>query len=162
MPDSKPRSTRPQFRLVRQQGHTLVEFAFVTVIFLTVLFGITEFSRALWTWNALVHATREGARYAVVSSTTDTEIKKYVVYHDPAGSGTPVVAGLSESQVTVQYLMNDGTPAVNKLTADMVQVGINEYTFDFLVPLFGPGLTLGTPTQPFFKTTLPLEGLGAN
>src|SRR5437867_12275689 len=111
MPDSKPRSTRPQFRLVRQQGHTLVEFAFVTVIFLVVLFGITEFSRALWTWNALVHATREGARYAVVEpSSTVTTIQKYVVYHDPSGSTTPVVPGLSESQVEVTYRTYAGTP----------------------------------------------------
>src|SRR5437867_1023148 len=114
MPDSKPRSTRPQFRLVRQQGHTLVEFAFVTVIFLTVLFGITEFSRALWTWNALTHATREGARYAVVELPDEAKVIKYVVYHDPdaTASSKPVVPGLSESQVKVRYLKNDGITEV--------------------------------------------------
>ena len=156
MPDFKPRSTRRQFRLVPQQGQTLVEFAFVTLIFLIILFGITEFSRALWTWNALVHATREGARYAVVEpSSTVTTIQKYVVYHDPAGSSTPVVPGLSESNVEVKYFRNDGVE-VPKATADVIRVGINNYTFDFLVPLYGPGLTL-----PAFKTTLPLECIDA-
>src|SRR5438093_10977380 len=101
MPDFKQRLTRPE-------GQTLVEFALVTVLFLMLLFGITEFSRALWTWNAIVHATREGARYAVVEAptSTDTEVIKYVVYHDPAAtaSSTPVVPGLSESNVAVAYL----------------------------------------------------------
>jgi Flp pilus assembly protein TadG len=156
MPDFKQQSARPRFRLIRQQGQTLVEFAFVTLIFLIILFGLTEFSRALWTWNALVHATREGARYAVVTTSTDTEIIKYVVYHDPAGSGTPVVPGLAESNVTVQYLKNDGSVS-SKSTADMIQVGVSGFTFDFLVPLYGPGLSL-----PAFKTTLPLECIAAN
>lgn len=150
-----------QFNFVRPEGQTLVEFALVTVLFLILLFGITEFSRALWTWNAIVHATREGARYAVVEAptSTDTEVIKYVVYHDPAatGSSTPVVPGLSESNVAVAYLKYDGSTVSNKVTADVIQVGIAGYTFNFLVPFFGSGLTL-----PAFNTTLPLEGLGAN
>ena len=158
MPDFKQRSTRPK-------GQTLVEFALVTVLFLMLLFGITEFSRALWTWNAIVHATREGARYAVVEAptSTDTEVIKYVVYHDPAGtaSSAPVVPGLSESNVTVTYLKYDGTTVGStvsaKTGADVIQVRIVGYTFNFLVPFFGSGLTL-----PAFTTTLPLEGLGAS
>src|SRR5436190_17336585 len=119
MPDFKQRSTRPQSTFGRPEGQTLVEFALVTVLFLMLLFGITEFSRALWTWNALVHATREGARYAVVEpSSTVTTIQKYVVYHDPSGSTTPVVPGLSESQVEVTYRTYAGTPT-DKSAADV-------------------------------------------
>jgi len=165
MPDFKQRSTRPQSTFARPEGQTLVEFALITVLFLMLLFGITEFSRALWTWNAIVHATREGARYAVVQAptSTDAEIIKYVVYHDPAGtaSSAPVVPGLSESNVTVTYLKYDGTTVGStvsaKTGADVIQVRIVGYTFNFLVPFFGSGLTL-----PAFTTTLPLEGLGAS
>ena len=82
-----------------------------------------------------------------------------VVYKDPnatAGS-TPVLPGLTEANVTVSYLMNNGTAAASKAVADIIQVSITGYQFPFLVTLFGPSLTL-----PPFKTTLPLEGMGAS
>ena len=40
--------------------------------------------------------------------------------------------------------------------ADLIQVSITGYTFNFLVPIFGSGITL-----PAFTTTLSLEGLGS-
>jgi len=145
----------------RAEGQTLVEFAFVAMLFLLLLFGIIEFSRALWTWNTIVQATRAGARYAVVEAPTgdDAQIIKFVVYYDPNGttSSQPVVPGLSESNVSVQYLMNDGSVSANKSLADVIQISIAGYQFSFLVPLFGAGITL-----PSFSTTLPLEGLGAS
>ena len=49
-----------------QRGAALVEFALVATVFLTVLFGIIEFGRLLWTHNALTDATRRGVRYATL------------------------------------------------------------------------------------------------
>src|SRR5437867_12713026 len=92
----------------RAEGQTLVEFAFVAMLFLLLLFGIIEFSRALWTWNTVVQARRAGARYAVVEapSADDGQVKQFVVYHDPRGaSSQPVVPGLNETNVSVQYWM---------------------------------------------------------
>lgn len=146
-------------RVLREEGQNLVEFAFVTVLVLVLFFGITEFSRALWTWNSIAHATREGARYAVVEAPTsdDASIKNYVVYHDPNAttSSTPVVPGLSTSNVTISYFKYDGSTVTDKIAADVIQVSVSGYTFGFLVPFFGSGLTL-----PSFTTTLPLEGVG--
>ncbi len=144
-----------------EKGQALLEFALVTLVFFILAFGIIEFGRALWTWNTIAEATRAGARYATTATPTgtDTEIKKMVVYKDPnatAGS-TPVLPGLTESNVTVDYLMNNGTAAASKAVADIIQVSITGYQFPFLVTLFGPSLTL-----PPFKTTLPLEGMGAS
>lgn len=143
----------------RDRGQTLVEFAFVALLFLVLVFGIIEFGRALWTWNTIVQATRAGARYAVVEqpTTDDSLIKKVVVYYDPnaASSSTPVVPGLTEANVTVRYLKYDGTDAITKSLADMIEVSITNYRFTFLVPLFGSGLNM-----PAFRTTLPVEGLG--
>ncbi len=138
-----------------------MEFAFVALLFLVVMFGITEFSRALWTWNTIVQATRAGARFAVVETPTsdDSQIKKFVVYHDPnaTASSKPVAPGLRETNVVVSYLMNDGSASSGKAVADVIQISVNGYQFNFLVPLFGSGITL-----PSFTTTLPLEGLGAS
>src|SRR5438132_4784872 len=71
-----------------EKGQTLVEFALVALLFLTLVLGIVEFGRALWTWNTIVQATRAGARFAVVEPPTsdDAPIKKFVVYHDPLAS----------------------------------------------------------------------------
>jgi Flp pilus assembly protein TadG len=143
-----------------EKGQALVEFAMVTLLFFTLIFGIIEFGRALWTWNTIVQATRAGARYAAVEIPTsdDTPIKKVVVYNDPNGgaSSTPVVPGLTETNVTVRYLNNDGTLAANKSVADMIEISVINYQFNFLVSLFGPSISL-----PPFRTSLPLEGLGA-
>ena len=150
-----------------ERGQTLVEFAFVCVLFLTVLFGIIEFGRALWTWNTIVQATRAGARFAVVEapSATDDQVKNFVVYYNAAGTGDPVLPGLSTSNVTVQYMKNSGKvcpdssspdPCPDKYAADIIQVSVTGYTFSFLVPFVGTSLTL-----PAFTTTLPVEGLGA-
>ena len=143
-----------------EKGQALVEFAMVALLFFTLVFGIIEFGRALWTWNTIVQATRAGARYAAVEIPTsdDTPIMKVVVYNDPNAttSSTPVVSGLTEANVRVRYLNNNGTVATNKTVADLIEVSVVNYQFTFLVSLFGPRINL-----PPFTTSLPLEGLGA-
>jgi Flp pilus assembly protein TadG len=143
----------------RQNGQTLVEFALASVLFFVVLFGLIEFSRALWTWNTIVQQTRAGARFAVVEvpDANDTPTKNYVVYLNPAGTGDAVLNGLTPSNVTVRYLTNSGTVSANKNLADVVEVSITNYSFSFVIPLFGASITM-----PPFTTTLPLEGLGAS
>ena len=151
-----------------QRGQTLVEFALVVMIFLVVMFGLLEFARALWTWNTIVQATRAGARFAVVeipNNANDDAIKNYVVYLNSAGTGDPVLPGLTTSNVTVSfqqinlstgaYQNPPGSPP-NKYQADVVRVGITGYNFNFIVPIFGTSITL-----PAFTSTLSLEGLGA-
>jgi Flp pilus assembly protein TadG len=140
-----------------QRGQTLVEFALAVMLFLTLLFGIIEFGRALWSWNTIVQATRAGARFAVTSDpTNDTAIKNWVVYHNAAGTGDPVLNGLATNNVNVSFLANDGTDmSATRYKSDVVQVGVTGYTFNFIVPLLGGSITL-----PPFTTTLPVEGLG--
>ena len=143
-----------------EKGQALLEFAAVTLVFFILVFGIIEFGRALWTWNTIVQATREGARYAVVAIPTsgDTEIMKVVAYNDPnaTASSIPVVPGLTEANVRVRYLNNDGTAAANKIVADLIEVSVINYRFTFLDSILGPQIAL-----PPFTTSLPLEGLGA-
>ena len=54
------------------RGNAVIEFALVLPILLLVLFGITEFGRAIMTKNILHTASREGARLAAVSPISDT------------------------------------------------------------------------------------------
>ena len=49
-----------------ERGQAVVEFAFVGIIFFIVVFGTMDVGRAVWNYNTLSQATREGARFAVV------------------------------------------------------------------------------------------------
>jgi Flp pilus assembly protein TadG len=134
----------------------MVEFAFATIVFFLILFGILEFSRALWTWNTIVQATRAGARYAVVESPVVADVKNVVVYYNPAGTGSPVLPGLTTANVVVTFQKNFGVDVTaTPFTADVVRVEISNYNFNFMIPLFGSSIPL-----PSFATTLPVEGLG--
>ena len=132
-----------------ERGSTLVEFAIGVTVFLTAMFAVLEFGRALWVHNALTDAARRGARYATMHSPGDVNsVKNVVVFGDPAGGGSPLVTNLTTANVTVNYNnfgLNDGT----------VSVGITSYQFQFVLPLVGT-----TITMPNYTTTLTAECAG--
>ena len=51
-------------------GESLVEFAFASVIFLTIVFGAIEFGVAVWNYNLVSDLAQEGARFAAVRGQT--------------------------------------------------------------------------------------------
>lgn len=59
--------TKSGRRRRRSRGQALVEFALVVPWFLLLLFGIIEAGRFIFYYESLSHATREGARYAIVN-----------------------------------------------------------------------------------------------
>ena len=132
-----------------ERGSTLVEFAIGVTVFLTAMFAVLEFGRALWVHNALTDAARRGARYATMHSQGDIDsVKNVVVYGDPAGSGQPMLTNLTTANVNVTYNnfgLNDGT----------VSVSITNYQFQFVVPIIGT-----TITMPSYTTTLTAECAG--
>jgi len=50
-----------------QSGATLVEFTYITPLFLVLTFGLVEFGNAFWQWNQAAKAAELGARLAAVS-----------------------------------------------------------------------------------------------
>jgi TadE-like protein len=146
-----------------QRGATLVEFAIGATVFMTAMFAVLEFGRALWTHNALADAARRGARYAIHQpasspagvkiSGTDVgpsieAIKNVAVYGDPAGGTAPMVNDLTTDNVHVRYQdfgLGEGT----------VGVTIEGYQFQFAIPMVGT-----TITMPDYNTTLTAENAG--
>ena len=63
----------PKTNVRDDRGQSLVEFALTLPMLLVVMFMITEFGRALYQYNVLAQATREGARLAVVSGSATAE-----------------------------------------------------------------------------------------
>ena len=63
-------------RFVRDsRGQSLIEFALILPMMLVVMFMITEFGRALYTYNVLATAARAAARVAVVSGSGSYQTK---------------------------------------------------------------------------------------
>jgi Flp pilus assembly protein TadG len=65
---SSSRKSARMTRLGGNAGNAVIEFALVFPLLLLVVFGISEFGRALRTVQALNSAAREGARLAAVTA----------------------------------------------------------------------------------------------
>ena len=132
-----------------ERGSTLVEFAIGATVFITAMFAVLEFGRALWAHNALSDAARRGARYATLNASANSaQVKNVVVYGNPAGTGSPMLSNLSTANVDVNYSgfgLNNGT----------VSVSITNYQFQFVIPVVGTSITM-----PNYKTTLTAECAG--
>ena len=132
-----------------ERGATLVEFAIGATVFLTAMFAVLEFGRALWVHNALSDAARRGARYAVLNPASDSaSVKNVVVYGDPAGGTQPLVENLTTTKVNVTYsgfTLDGGTASVS----------ITGYEFQLVIPIIGTKIQM-----PDYHTTLTGESAG--
>ena len=92
----------PKFRLYdrlrRTDGNAVVEMALLLPILLLIIFGITEFGRAVMTTNVLNSAAREGARLAAVSQLSDTLSVQARVQEVLAAANVP------QKTITVEYI----------------------------------------------------------
>jgi Flp pilus assembly protein TadG len=98
------RFTRLRRTVNDERGVQLVELAIVIPI-LVMLFATTaEFGRYFYEYTTLAKASRAGARYlatAAVNSTEDTKAKNLVVFGNAAGTGSPVLSGMTVSNVSI-------------------------------------------------------------
>jgi Flp pilus assembly protein TadG len=54
----------------QERGQSLVEFGLVSLVFFMVVFGILDMARLFQSWNAVQHASRDAARYAITGKST--------------------------------------------------------------------------------------------
>jgi Flp pilus assembly protein TadG len=132
-----------------QCGVTMVEFAIVAVVFLSLLLGITDFGRMLFTWNAAAEATRWGARIAVVCDKDSDQIRD---------SMKKILPQLTNANIVINYY-NPGmtTNACDKDNCKAVEVSLTGFTFNPISPFMPFGLV----TVPDFRTYLPRESMEA-
>jgi Flp pilus assembly protein TadG len=87
-----------------ERGVQLVELAIVVPIFVLLLAATAEFGRYFYEYTTLAKATRGAARYLItanVNNIEDTKAKNIVVYGNPAGTGSPIISGLTTGNVTI-------------------------------------------------------------
>ena len=149
-----------------ERGATLLEFTFVAVTFFTMLLAITSGANFYFTQNALVEATRRGARFAATQAATTpageitacpllnsgpslSAIRNYAVYGNVAGTGSPLVGNLQPTNVNVEYC-NFG------VGNGSVTVYITGFDYSVVIPFISKQVTM-----PQTRTTVRGESAGA-
>lgn len=152
----------------RQRGVAAVELAFVMMLLIVIVFGITELARAMYQYDALAKSARAAARYLAVYDASDSTVrdraKCVAVYGNPDCSAVgvvPAVPGLTIANVSVPDPTTD--PALHGVatgegTIDLVKVTIGTpatpYLFVSFVPFVVPDIEFGpiaaTMPQNFF------------
>ena len=119
-------------RVKKESGTTLVEFALVTMVLVTLMLGVIDFSRALYTYHFITDIARNATRWAAVNgytcagdtSTSDTggscngtdgmnngpasatDVSNYVANHLPQGIAS------SKITTTATWPVITGGPAI--------------------------------------------------
>ena len=98
-----------------EEGHTLVEFALISMILLAITFGMIDFSRAVYASSVIRAAAQEGARAGIVDGATAADIAQAV-------------------QSKLIGLPNAGTAIVTPLLNGGIQQVSVSYNFSFVTP----------------------------
>jgi Flp pilus assembly protein TadG len=144
------------------RGQGLLEFALVIPIFLLVVVALFDLGRAVFAYNTLTNAAREGARMAIVNQYTPFIVAR-------AKSQTNIVE-LDDPSVSVEFWNTkvDGTPdksipQCNKLVAVGCLVVVKfEATYRPITPLignilFGSGVTFTASSQLSVEASCPRD-----
>lgn len=141
-----------------QSGVTTVEFAVIGAVFFMVLFAVIEFGRTLFVVNTLTEATRRGARMAAVCPVGSAAPASVAVFGN-GGSSSTVIAGLTTSNVLIEYLDANGaaitSPSANFSSIRYVRAKITGFSLPLIIPLIMPTLSFSG-----FQTIIPRESLG--
>ncbi len=123
----------------------IVEFALVSIVLFTLLFGIMEMGRLLFYWNTATEATRLGARIAVVCDFNEAAIKARM---------TSILPFIAAADIQIDY-RPDACTASN---CEQVTVRIDKAgQIETLIPFVPLALSL-----PQFSTTLRRESMHSN
>jgi hypothetical protein len=133
----------------------MVEFAIVAVLFFSLLLGIMDFGRMLFTWNAAGEATRWGARIAVVcDKLTPDQVRVRMRRILPELTNANIVINYYNPAGIVDNSC-EGPAGMDNCKA--VEVSLSGFTFDPISPFMPFGLT----TVPDFRTYLLRESMEA-
>jgi len=147
-------------KLNGEEGNGLVEYALVFMVFISLLLGIVDFSRALYTYHFLSSVAREATRYgAVRGSTCNDDLSCSAATPDvgPAAPGNTVIQdyvativppGVDSTQLTTTPSWpGPGACAANNNPGCPVEVQVS-YRFTFIVPFISStALTLSSSSE---------------
>jgi len=139
-----------------QKGAALIELAITLTLLVTIVFGITEFGRAIIQYDTLAKSARDAARFLAVrdpsASGAVSDAKCMAVYGNPNCTGSPLAAGLTLAMVSVCYAadptcsathQSQGSAPVINLVSVTIGGANNPYAFQSAVPFVVPSFSFG-------------------
>jgi Flp pilus assembly protein TadG len=146
----RSRSTR-----LRGRGQALVEFALVLPIALILLLAVFDVGRAVFLYNGLTNAAREGARLAVVNQDKSMVVQRV---QDMTIAGGLTNAGLPNDLVSFRKQLPNADPMANPECTTMatgcVAVVTARSSWTAITPIIGSILGPLTLTA---RSELPVE-----
>ncbi len=143
-------ASRTDYRVLRRwsRGVAAVELGLLMTPMILMMFGATEFGRAVYTYNTLAKAVRDAARHLSQHGPGDTTIQNearcLAVYGNSTCSGSALAPGLTVGSITLcdaqscpgsHAAQGTGSGVVNLVSATVVN-----YTYSSLVQLVMPNL----------------------
>lgn len=147
----------------RQRGVAAVEFGILIIPLMLMLFGLTEYGRAIYQYNTLVKSVRDATRYltTVAPGFGWAEANCLVRYGNTACSGPVLASGLEDAEIVICDASNSGAggdpncpqslAAVPTASGavNLVSVTIRNYEFVSLINFPVGGLSVGAPNITF-------------
>lgn len=130
----------------RTRGVAAVELALTMVPLLVLTFGVTEYGRAIYTYNTLDKAARDAVRYLTApppgTLDPDASARNLVVYGNVQGTGTPLAPGLTTGMVAIcNATACPGTHAsvpTGSGVVNLITVRITGYVYGSIVTYVAP------------------------
>lgn len=122
-----------------ERGVQLAELAIVLPVLLILLASTAEFGRFFYEYTTLSKASRIGARYLITANLTAFEknqARNLVVFGNTAGTGDPLVVGLTTDHVVITPRNADGDPQESGVPAT-ITVEITGFKHQSIVNLGG-------------------------
>ena len=107
-----------------EDAQSLVEFALTLPVFLLVITGLFDVSRAVWEENTLAYAAREGTRYAIVHGSAGVPPVGPCTTHPCPTSGTEFVNRNLQNIVNAVTTSAVGVPGIT-VTIDYLTLNNN-------------------------------------
>jgi len=107
------------------RGTALIEAALTLPILLLIMVGIFEVGRAYQTWQVVTNAAREGARVAILPSSTSGTVTSIVRSYMTNGQLTNAGTATVSVDQGANYVVNGTNVSASLVTVD--------YPFDFIV-----------------------------
>jgi len=130
-------------------GIQLVELAIVMPVFLLLFAATAEFGRFFYEYTTVAKAARVGSRYlisAAVNSAQDTAAKNLVVYGNAAGTGSPILSGLTTGNVVITR--QGGVPVLPQTVTVQIVGFKHQPLFDLGRMINSPSLSLNIDVKP--------------
>jgi Flp pilus assembly protein TadG len=135
-------------RYHRSRGVAAVEFALLLTPMIVMMFGATEFGRAIYTYNTLDKTVRDAVRHLSQhgpgDATIQAEARCLAVFGNTTCAGNAIAPGLAIGSVTLcDSLSCPGTHAAQATgsgVVNLVTVSIVDYAYSSLVQFVMPSL----------------------